>query len=234
MSRMKSCRTGNPKHRNNDVIPDVRQAEIESRSRTDRCIQSTTQVLLTHFHPLVCSANQHTIHHRGTNQHIPTSVNHKSLVSFSLISRPSIFKPTFGTYRIMTFSTRNLLTLLCLVVSSVTSVTAFAPSITRCSTSYSALFAGGAPEGIQKGTVKWFNTMKGFGFIQPDDGSTDVFVHQTSIKMEGFRSLADGESVEYMVEIDDNGRKKAAEVTGPNGADVQGAPFQPQNDYDRY
>lgn len=76
--------------------------------------------------------------------------------------------------------------------------------------------------------------MKGFGFIQPDDGSTDVFVHQTSIKMEGFRSLADGENVEYLVETDGNGRKKAAEVTGPNGADVQGAPFQPQNDYDRY
>jgi cold shock CspA family protein len=94
--------------------------------------------------------------------------------------------------------------------------------------------ADDAPKGLQKGTVKWFNTMKGFGFIQPDDGSTDVFVHQTSIKMEGFRSLADGEPVEYMVEIDQNGRKKAAAVTGPNGADVQGAPFQPQNDYDRY
>lgn len=87
---------------------------------------------------------------------------------------------------------------------------------------------------VQKGTVKWFNTMKGFGFIVPDDGSSDVFVHQTAIQAEGFRSLADGESVEYMVEEDDNGRKKAVQVTGPDGEDVQGAPFRPQNDYDSY
>jgi cold shock CspA family protein len=133
----------------------------------------------------------------------------------------------------MASSIRNLLTLVCLLLSSI-SVTAFAPSASLRTRS-TCLFAGDdAPEGIQKGTVKWFNTMKGFGFIQPDDGSTDVFVHQTSIKMEGFRSLADGEAVEYLVEIDNNGRKKAAGVTGPNGADVQGAPFQPQNDYDRY
>ena len=142
--------------------------------------------------------------------------------------------------------TRNVLTLLCLVLATFTTVlTAFTPSTsTSCSfvsssstfTKTTSLFMGAddAPQGIQKGTVKWFNTMKGFGFIQPDDGSTDVFVHQTSIKMEGFRSLADGEPVEYLVEIDQNGRKKAAGVTGPNGADVQGAPFQPQNDYDRY
>lgn len=82
--------------------------------------------------------------------------------------------------------------------------------------------------------MKWFNTQKGFGFISPEDGSTDVFVHQTNIQMEGFRSLADGENVEYVVQIDDNGRKKAVSVTGPNGADVQGAPFQPTDSYDRY
>lgn len=142
--------------------------------------------------------------------------------------------------------TRNVLTVLCLVLATFTTlITAFTPSSsTSCSllsssctaTRSTSLFMGAddAPQGIQKGTVKWFNTMKGFGFIQPDDGSTDVFVHQTSIKMEGFRSLADGEPVEYLVEIDQNGRKKAAGVTGPSGADVQGAPFQPQNDYDRY
>lgn len=87
---------------------------------------------------------------------------------------------------------------------------------------------------VQKGTVKWFNTMKGFGFIVPDDGSTDVFVHQTAIQTEGFRSLADGEAVEYVVEEDDNGRRKAVQVTGPDGEEVQGAPFRPQNDYESY
>jgi cold shock CspA family protein len=90
------------------------------------------------------------------------------------------------------------------------------------------------PQGIQKGTVKWFNTVKGFGFIQPDDGSSDVFVHQTEIQMEGFRSLADGEKVEYEVQVDNAGRKKAVQVTGPEGVDVQGAPFQPRDDYGSY
>jgi cold shock CspA family protein len=71
------------------------------------------------------------------------------------------------------------------------------------------------------GTVKWFNTMKGFGFIVPDDDGPDVFVHQTEIKSEGFRSLADGEAVEYVAQEDDNGRTKATKVTGPGGASVE-------------
>ena len=76
--------------------------------------------------------------------------------------------------------------------------------------------------------------MKGFGFILPDDGTPDVFVHQTEIQTEGFRSLADGEAVEFMAQLDDNGRTKATQVTGPAGAAVQGAPFRPQSDYERY
>eukprot|EP00850_Spirogloea_muscicola_P011007 SM000066S20482 [mRNA] locus=s66:492462:502032:- [translate_table: standard] len=66
--------------------------------------------------------------------------------------------------------------------------------------------------------VKWFNSSKGFGFITPDDGQEDLFVHQTSIFAEGFRSLREGEPVEYLVETSEDGRTKALEVTGPEGA----------------
>jgi len=80
------------------------------------------------------------------------------------------------------------------------------------------------PSAVNTGHVKWFDTKKGFGFIIPEDGSPDVFVHQTSIHAEGFRSLAEGESVEFEIEEDDNGRRFAMGVTGPDGAYVQGAP----------
>ena len=69
-----------------------------------------------------------------------------------------------------------------------------------------------------------FNSKKGFGFITPADGSEDVFVHQSAIKAEGFRSLAEKEPVEYETVVDENGRLKAANVTGPQGSYVQGAP----------
>ncbi|MGB9770338.1 MULTISPECIES: cold-shock protein [Caldisericum] len=63
-----------------------------------------------------------------------------------------------------------------------------------------------------KGTVKWFNAQKGFGFIVPDDGSKDLFVHYSSIKANGFRSLKEGDKVEYEVEKTDKGAK-AVNVT---------------------
>jgi CspA family cold shock protein len=47
------------------------------------------------------------------------------------------------------------------------------------------------------GTVKWFNDAKGYGFITPENGSKDCFVHHTAIKAEGFRSLSEGERVEF-------------------------------------
>ena len=49
------------------------------------------------------------------------------------------------------------------------------------------------------GTVKWFNDAKGFGFITPENGDKDCFVHHTAIKAEGFRSLAEGDAVEFDV-----------------------------------
>ncbi|KAK9917072.1 hypothetical protein WJX75_000585 [Coccomyxa subellipsoidea] len=73
------------------------------------------------------------------------------------------------------------------------------------------------------GTVKWFNSSKGFGFITPEDGGPDLFVHQSSIDAEGFRSLRENEPVEFFVEESEDGRTKAVNVTGPDGAPPQGA-----------
>ena len=55
------------------------------------------------------------------------------------------------------------------------------------------------------GTVKWFNAEKGFGFIAPDDGGKDLFVHHSSIQSRGFRSLDEGQQVEFDVEQGDKG-----------------------------
>ncbi len=62
---------------------------------------------------------------------------------------------------------------------------------------------------MSKGTVKWFNNKKGFGFIVPDEGGDDIFVHYSNIVTEGFRTLDEGQKVEYEA----NKGKKGFEAT---------------------
>jgi CspA family cold shock protein len=59
------------------------------------------------------------------------------------------------------------------------------------------------------GTVKWFNESKGFGFIAPSDGSADVFVHFSAIQGDGFKTLAEGQTVEFEVEQGPKGLQAA-------------------------
>ncbi len=67
---------------------------------------------------------------------------------------------------------------------------------------------------MNTGTVKWFNESKGFGFITPEDGGDDLFVHFRAIVGDGFKTLTEGQTVSYQVE------------TGPKG--LQAAQVQPQ------
>ena len=62
---------------------------------------------------------------------------------------------------------------------------------------------------MSTGTVKWFNESKGFGFISPSDGSADVFVHFRAITGDGFKTLAEGQTVEYDVEQGPKGLQAA-------------------------
>jgi len=78
-------------------------------------------------------------------------------------------------------------------------------------------------EGKQVGSVKWFNSEKGFGFVAPNAGGEDLFVHQSAVHAPGFRSLMEGEEVEFKI-VTEGGKQKAIEVTGPGGEFCQGAP----------
>ena len=57
----------------------------------------------------------------------------------------------------------------------------------------------------QTGTVKWFDNKKGYGFITPEDGGNDLFVHMSSIMMEGYKTLSDNQKVSYQVGDSDRG-----------------------------
>ena len=65
-------------------------------------------------------------------------------------------------------------------------------------------------ETMQTGTVKWFNGQKGFGFIQPDDGGADVFVHISAVERAGLSTLQEGQKISYEVEQDRRSGKSAA------------------------
>ena len=65
---------------------------------------------------------------------------------------------------------------------------------------------------MASGTVKFFNTQKGYGFIQPTDGSKDVFVHISDVERSGLYSLNDGQKVSFDVVADNRGKNKAANL----------------------
>lgn len=62
---------------------------------------------------------------------------------------------------------------------------------------------------MTKGTVKWFNSAKGYGFIEPDDGSKDAFVHISAVERAGLSNLAEGQKVQYELQDGQNGRSSA-------------------------
>lgn len=65
---------------------------------------------------------------------------------------------------------------------------------------------------MANGTVKWFNATKGFGFIAPEGGSKDVFVHVSALERAGIRQLNDGQTVTFDLERDRNGRESATNL----------------------
>jgi cold shock protein len=66
---------------------------------------------------------------------------------------------------------------------------------------------------MASGTVKWFNTQKGFGFIQPDDGNKDIFVHISAVEQAGLKSLKDGQKLSYELVTDKRtGRQSAGNL----------------------
>jgi len=65
---------------------------------------------------------------------------------------------------------------------------------------------------MANGTVKWFNPTKGFGFIQPEDGGSDVFVHISAVEQAGLSGLDDNQKVSYELEAGRNGKESATDL----------------------
>ena len=65
---------------------------------------------------------------------------------------------------------------------------------------------------MPNGTVKWFNVTKGYGFIEPEEGGNDVFVHITAVQRSGMEGLQDGQKVGYELEEGRNGRMAASDL----------------------
>ena len=63
------------------------------------------------------------------------------------------------------------------------------------------------------GTVKWFNPAKGFGFIEPDDGGADAFVHISAVEQAGLSTLQEGQKVNYELQAGQNGKSSAENLT---------------------
>ncbi|KAK6150677.1 hypothetical protein DH2020_015609 [Rehmannia glutinosa] len=83
-----------------------------------------------------------------------------------------------------------------------------------------------------KGVVTKFNDQKGYGFIQPDEGGEDLFVHQTAIKSDGYRTLREGQVVEFTIILDGD-KTKATDVTAPGGGPVDLTPRRGNNSNSR-
>ncbi|MEK9532770.1 MAG: cold-shock protein [Alphaproteobacteria bacterium] len=66
---------------------------------------------------------------------------------------------------------------------------------------------------MANGKVKWFNSQKGYGFIEPEDGTQDVFVHISAVKAAGMDDLSDGQSLSYELETGQNGKTSAVNLT---------------------
>ena len=69
------------------------------------------------------------------------------------------------------------------------------------------------------GTVKWFNEMKGFGFIQPDEGGADAFVHITAVEKAGMRTLKENQRIAYDLQEDRPGKMSATNLRNPDDAE---------------